>query len=66
MEPWAAPKKSFRLMWRCHQFLSGFFAIGHLPRVQRESSLSANDKGGNEMIPRDVHISPAMAEENLS
>ena len=32
MEPGAAAKKSYKLMWRCHQLLSGFLAKGHLPR----------------------------------
>ena len=39
MEPWAAAKKSFKLVWRCHQLLSGFLAKGHLPRVSRRSTL---------------------------
>ena len=34
VEPWAATKKSFRLVWRCHQHLSGFLAKGHLPRYR--------------------------------
>ena len=29
MEPWAAAKKSFKLVWQCHQLLSGFLAKGH-------------------------------------
>ena len=33
------------------QLLSGFLTQGHLPRVSRQSCLSANDKGGNGMIP---------------
>ena len=28
----------------------------HLPRISRQSGLSANDKGDNEMIPGAVHI----------
>ena len=39
-------QKSFRLVWRCHQLLSGFLANGHLPRM---SCLSANDKEDNEV-----------------
>ena len=35
MEPWAAAKKGFKLLWRCHQLLSGFLAKGHLARVSR-------------------------------
>ena len=64
MEPWAAAKKNFQLMWRCHQLLSGFLAKGHLPRVSRQVS---NDKGNNEMILVAVHRSPSIcltAEEN--
>ena len=66
MEPWAAAKKAFKLMWRCHRPLSGFLAIGHLsPSV----TLVANDKADNEMIPADVHRCPGIfleAEENFS
>ena len=40
METWAAAKKNFHLVWRCHQLLSGFLAKGHLPRVFRQSSRS--------------------------
>ena len=40
MEQWAAAKKSFKLVWRCHQLLSGFLAKGHLPRVSRQSRWS--------------------------
>ena len=28
---------SFKLVWRCHQLLSGFLAKGHLPRVSSQS-----------------------------
>ena len=48
MEPWAAAKKSFKRVWRCHQLLSGFLAKAHLPRASR---VSANNKGDNEKIP---------------
>jgi hypothetical protein len=34
----------------CHQLLSGFLLNGHLPRVSRQSRLSANDNGDNEMM----------------
>ena len=34
-------------VWRYHQLLHGFLAIGQLPRVSRQSRLS----GDNEMIP---------------
>ena len=45
----------------------GFLAKDHLLRVSRQSRLSVNDKGGNEMIPGTVHRSPGIclrAEEN--
>ena len=42
-------------MWRCHQLLSGFLAKGHLPRVSRQSRLSANDKNDNEKTLGTVH-----------
>jgi hypothetical protein len=44
-------KKSFNLVWQCLQLLSRFLAKGHLPRVSRQSRLSANDKGDSDMIP---------------
>ena len=31
IEPWPSTKKSFKLVWRCQQFLSEFLAKGHLP-----------------------------------
>ena len=33
-------QKNFKLVWQCHQFLSGFLAKGHLPRVSRQLRLS--------------------------
>ena len=33
-------QKCFKLVWRCHQLLSGFLANGHLPRVSRQLRLS--------------------------
>ena len=33
-------QKSFKLVWRCHQLLSGFLAKGHYPRVSRQSRRS--------------------------
>ena len=30
-------QKSFKLAWRCHQFLSAFLATSYLPRVSRQS-----------------------------
>ena len=44
-------QKSFTLVSRCHQLLSGILAEGHLPRVSRQS---ANDKDDNEMITGSV------------
>ena len=49
------------------QFLPGFLAKGHLPRVSLQSRLSANGSGDNEMIPGAVDRSPGIyltAEEN--
>ena len=60
MEPWAAVKKSFKLVWRCHHLLSGFLAKGHLPRVLCQSRLLATDKGDSEIKPRNVHRSPGI------
>jgi hypothetical protein len=37
-------QKSFMLVLRCHHFLSGFLAKDHLPRVSRQSLLSANNR----------------------
>ena len=48
-------QKSFKLVWLYHQFLFVFLTKGHLSVVSRQSYLSANDKGDNEMISRDVH-----------
>jgi hypothetical protein len=45
---------------------SGFLAKGHLPRMTRQSLLSANDKG-DVMIQETLHRSPGIylaAEEN--
>jgi hypothetical protein len=33
-------KKIFKLVWRCHQLLSGFLTKGHLPRVSCQSRRS--------------------------
>ena len=54
-----------KLVWRCHQ-LSEFLAKENLPRVLRQSCLSANDKGDNEMKLGAVHRSGIYltAEEN--
>ena len=37
-------QKSFKLVWRCHQLLSGFLIKGHSARVLRRSRMSANDR----------------------
>ena len=47
-------QKSFKLVWWCHQLLSGFLSKGHLLQISR---LSVIDKDDNEMIPRTVHRS---------
>ena len=57
-------QRSFKLVCRCHQLLSGFLDNDHLPRVSRQSP---NDKGDNEVKPRALHRSPGnclKAEEN--
>ena len=57
-------QKSFKLVWRCHQLLSGILANDHMLRVSRQST---NDKSDNEMIPGVVHRSSGIyftAEEN--
>jgi hypothetical protein len=56
MELWAATKKCFMLVLRCHQ-LSRFLANGHLPRVLHQSRLSANDKFDNEVKLGTAHRS---------
>ena len=33
-------QKSFKLLWRCQQLLSGFLAKGHLPRLSLQSRRS--------------------------
>ena len=53
-------QESFIIVWRWHQHLSGFLANGQLHRVSRQSRLSANYKGDNEMVPGAVHISPGI------
>jgi hypothetical protein len=55
-------QKSFKVVWRCHQLLSGFLVNGHLPQVLHQS---ANNKG-DEMILQTVHRSGIFltAEEN--
>ena len=40
-----AAKRSFKLVWRYHQLLSGFLIKDNWPSVLRQSHLSANDKG---------------------
>jgi hypothetical protein len=60
-------QKSFKLVWGSHQLLSGFLANGNLPRLSRQSRLSANHKGDNEIIPGAVHRPPSIclkAEKN--
>ena len=40
MKAMGCGQKSFKLVWRCHQLLSGFLAKGHLPWVSRQSRRS--------------------------
>ena len=47
--------KNFKLVWRCHQLLFEFLAIGYLPGVT-----SVGYKGDNEMISGTVHRYPGM------
>ena len=54
MKPWAATKKC-KIVWRCHQLLYGFLAIGPLSRVSRQSILSVYKD--DEMIQRVLHRS---------
>jgi hypothetical protein len=52
---------------RCHKLLSWLVANGFLPRVPRQSHMSAKYNGDNEIIPVVVHRSPGIyitAEEN--
>ena len=37
-------QENFKLVWPCHQLLFGLLAEDHLPRVSRQSRLSANDR----------------------
>ena len=55
MEPWAATKKSFKLVWRCQQLLFGFLANERLLRVP-----SLLDKGDNEVKPWAVQRFPGI------
>ena len=54
MDPWAAAKKSFKLVWRCLEFLPGFLAKGNLPWVWRQS---ANYKDDDAQISWHLHYS---------
>jgi hypothetical protein len=66
MEPWAAEKKTIKLVWGYNQLLFGFLANGHLPRVSCQLRLSANDKNDNE-IPGYAHLlAPEETPENLN
>ena len=52
--------KSFQLVWRCQQLLSGILANGQLPQVLCQSRLSINDKGDDEVKPRTVDKYPGI------
>ena len=58
MDPWAAQKqKGEKKLYASVAMLlpsSGFIFSCHLPRLLRQSRLSPNVKGGNEMIPGPV------------
>ena len=61
MESWAANKKVFKLVCRCHQLLSGFLTTCPECHVSHVCQLTIR------VIPRAVHISPRMyfkAEKN--
>ena len=40
--------------------MSGSLAIGHLPRMSRQTRLSTNGKDANDMMPGVVHRSPGI------
>ena len=67
--PWShglQPKK-LKLVWWCHQLLSGFPAKDHLPRGSQSVTSVANYKSDYEMIPGAVHRYPGIClttEEN--
>ena len=46
MEPWAADKKSFKLVWRCHN--------GHLARVTRQSVNVKDDNDVKHVLCADL------------
>ena len=50
-------EKPLKIMWRCHQLLTGVLAKGRLSRVSRQSCFSANTKGDNKMVPEAVYRS---------
>ena len=51
-------QKSLMQVWRYHQLLSKFLISGHLPRVSRQSHLSANYKCDNDVMPGTFHSFP--------
>ena len=53
-------QKILKLLWGCHQSLTGCQVNDHLPRVSPKSRLSANEMDDNEMEPVAVHISPGI------
>ena len=57
-------KRIAMLVWPCHQHRSRFLDNGHLPRVERQSCLSANDMGGNEAKPGAVDRSKENVGDN--
>ena len=56
-----------KLVRWCHQRLSGILAYDNVSRLSRQSLLSANDKGDNDVKPGTMQISHGIyftAEEN--
>ena len=53
-------KKTFKLVWRCQQLLSGFLTNGRFSRVSRQSRLFSNEKGDNERITGAVLRAPGI------
>ena len=53
-------QKSFMLLWSCHQFLSGFLANCHLPRLSIQWRMSDNGKCNNDIKTGVVNTSPGI------
>ena len=57
MEPWAAAKKNFQLVWRCHQLQSRILPLA--PSVASVAN-DKGEKGDNEIILGAVYRSPGI------